>query len=242
MKTNHAPLLDRMQLLNSFVDFLKNHLKEDLVSVVLFGSAAENRIRAHSDINLLIVLKSCQLSVLDKIKSEYRDQHNLIHVSCMFLEHGEIINACQSFPLKFLDISKRHQVLAGENIVKEFRIDSSNLKFQLQQTIMNLRLRLRERYSQVSQSEEQLVHIMNEFSGPLRSVAFSLISMNGTTANNPKEALAIFLETHFPQQAQSLARTISDIRESSTLAPELIEPTYRAFMDVLNKMYSTVRA
>lgn len=234
--------VDRLSLLNSFVSFLKETLPDELVSVVVFGSAAENRIRQNSDINLLVVLKSYQIEKLDKIKSEYRSQHNLIHLSCLYIEKSELASACKLFPLKFLDISKRHQVLHGENIIPLLKIDTQHLRFQLQQTLMNLTLRLRERYALVSLREEQLVHIMNEFSGPLRSCAFSLMTLLNTPAANPKEALNTFLNLHFPNEAKTLSETISTIREADSLEKDKISPTYLAYISVIKKMYALSEA
>lgn len=240
MEKNSTTSLDRTSLLNSFVEFLKEKLGSDLVSVVLFGSAAENRVRVNSDINVLIVLDSSEITVLDKIKSEYRNQHNLIHLSCLFVEKKELPSVCRSFPLKFLDISKRHQVLFGSNVVADFKIDPVHLKFQLQQTVMNLILRLRERYALVSMREEQLIHIMNEFSGPLRSCAFSLMNMQGDSPANPKEALNKFLEKYFSDRAKHLSESISNIRESAALSKDQIEPMYFAYIEILKKMNSVI--
>jgi hypothetical protein len=159
----------------------------------------------------------------------------------MYLQKNELAIACQSFPLKFLDISKRHKIMIGEDIIKLIKIDPVHLKFQLQQTIMNLSLRLRERYALVSLREEQLVHIMNEFSAPMRSSAFSLMQMKGKSARNPKDALVLFLQEYFPGRAEQLAKTISAIRESSTLSNEMITPTYSAFLEILNKMHDVIK-
>lgn len=242
MEKIKSPSVDRLTLLNAFVDFLKEQLKSELVSVVLFGSAAENRIRQSSDINLIVVLNSCQKQQLDKIKSEYRNQHNLIHLSCMYIEKSELATVCRLFPLKFLDISKRHQILHGENIITLLKLEPTQLKFQLQQTLMNLNIRLRERYALVSMREEQLVHIMNEFSGPLRSCAFSLMTILGRPSNTPKEALTSFLNVYFPEDAVKLSEAISTIREDDALAKDRIEPTYLSYMAIIKKMYALSEA
>ncbi len=231
-----SPEIDRIPLLNSFVDTMKQKLEGDLISIVLFGSAAENRMRPQSDINLLVVLKSCQVETLNKINTEYREQRGLIKLMCMFLEKADLPTAFISFPIKFLDISRRSQVLFGENIIPQIKIDPEHLKFQLQQSILNLRIRLRERYTVASLREEQLVNIMNEFSGPLRSCAFSIADIAGKNPKNPKAAMASFLETHFPDRAQTLAQTISTIRDASGLSREQIVPALKDYFEILEKM------
>ena len=46
------------EVLNSFLQSAKDALGPDLLSVVLFGSAAEGKLRATSDLNLILVLAS----------------------------------------------------------------------------------------------------------------------------------------------------------------------------------------
>jgi len=44
-------------VLDSFLDSAKQSFGQDLLSVVLYGSAAEGRMRAASDVNLMLVLR-----------------------------------------------------------------------------------------------------------------------------------------------------------------------------------------
>jgi len=46
------------EILNSFLQSAKDAFGSDLISVVLFGSAAEGKLRATSDLNLILVLAS----------------------------------------------------------------------------------------------------------------------------------------------------------------------------------------
>ena len=236
MEKISPPEIDRIALLNTFVDTMKQKLGSELISVILFGSAAENRMRPQSDINLLVVLRSCQLETLNKINTDYREQRGLIKLTCLFLEKEDLPAAFISFPIKFLDISRRSQVLFGEDLIPQIKIDPVHLKFQLQQTILNLRIRLRERYTVASLRQEQLVNIMNEFSGPLRSCAFSIADIAGTSPKNPKQAMASFLESYFPDRAKTMGQTISTIREESGLSPEQIIPAFKDYFEILSKM------
>lgn len=45
-------------MIGELVTALRAALGEDLVSVVLFGTAAEDKLRATSDVNVIIVLRT----------------------------------------------------------------------------------------------------------------------------------------------------------------------------------------
>src|SRR5689334_21092142 len=53
------------QALGSFIDAARAAFGDNLRSLVLFGSAAEGKLRATSDINVLIVLRTLERSELD---------------------------------------------------------------------------------------------------------------------------------------------------------------------------------
>jgi predicted nucleotidyltransferase len=46
------------RVLDAFVSAAQSSFGPDLVSVVLFGSAAEDRMRATSDVNVIVLLRS----------------------------------------------------------------------------------------------------------------------------------------------------------------------------------------
>jgi predicted nucleotidyltransferase len=72
-------------------------LAEDLRSVVLFGSAAEGRLRATSDVNVVLVLRHVDPKKLEAIGEAYRFAHAAIRLSAMFILETEISVAKDAF-------------------------------------------------------------------------------------------------------------------------------------------------
>ena len=68
---------DVSQALDSFVASAKEAFGEDLVSLVLFGSAAEGRMRATSDVNLMIVLARFDPVKADRVRLSRGPRENL---------------------------------------------------------------------------------------------------------------------------------------------------------------------
>jgi len=87
----------------------------DLLSVVLFGSAAEGRLRQTSDVNVVVVLRVADPTRLEEIGEAYRLAHAAIRLSAMFILESEIAVAKDAFAVKFADIVARHQVLYGSD-------------------------------------------------------------------------------------------------------------------------------
>ena len=58
------------------------------------------------------------------------------------------------------DIRARHRVLHGSDPFAALRIDAAELRRRLREVLLNLALRLRERYALVSLREEQLARVL----------------------------------------------------------------------------------
>jgi hypothetical protein len=176
-------------VLAELVSAANEALNTDLLSVVLFGSAAEGRLRANSDVNVLMLLKTFDVSRIDALREPLRLAHAVARVEVMFLLEDELPVAAELFAVKFNDICNRHRVLYGIDPLVALQIDESELRRRLREVLLNLAIRLRERYALVSLREEQLVRVIAEVAGPLRASAVALLRVQGKTALAPREAL-----------------------------------------------------
>jgi predicted nucleotidyltransferase len=68
MINNMEMLSDYKQILNKFKQKLLARFKDDLISLVLFGSVARGTARKESDIDVLIILKDAPDSYYDRLK------------------------------------------------------------------------------------------------------------------------------------------------------------------------------
>lgn len=203
--------------LETITNAAKNSFGSDLVSVVLYGSAAEGRVRASSDVNLLIILKRFEKAGVDQIREPFRTAHVAVQMDIMFILESEIDQASEAFAVKFADIFSRNCILYGSNPFTSRSIPREAAIRRLRQIILNLRMRLRERYALVSLREEQLAPIIADFSGPLRACAASILKLEGGTPASPKEALNKIVSDLNDSRWQSLLTVISEVREQQIL-------------------------
>ena len=83
--------------LGLFVESARGAFGEDLRSIVLFGSAVEGRLRASSDVNVLVLLSAFDRSKADKLRESLRAAHAAIRLSAMFLLEAELPAAIEAF-------------------------------------------------------------------------------------------------------------------------------------------------
>ncbi len=218
--------------LGAFVKAAQSAWGDDLSAVVLFGSAAEGRLRATSDVNVLLVLRRFSREQADALREPLRTARAAIRLGAMFVLPEELPAVVEAFAVKFEDILSRHRVLYGADPFAGLEVPRSAAISRLRQVLLNLRLRLRERYALVSLREEQLATVVSEISGPLRSCAATLLGLEGTASESPKAALeALVADLGEPRFAEALGR-ISEAREKGALAVGVAGPLVFDLMDL----------
>jgi predicted nucleotidyltransferase len=176
-------------VLSDVVDQAKAAFEDDLLSIVLFGSAAEDKLRPLSDVNLMFVLERFESGRADSFRETLRMAHSAVRASVMFMLKEELPIAAELFAVKFNDIQSRHRVLFGADLLAGHVVDEVELRRRLREVLLNLSIRLRERYVLISLHEEQLVTVIAKAAPPLRASALALLRLRGETASSPREAL-----------------------------------------------------
>jgi predicted nucleotidyltransferase len=89
--------------LQVFVGAAEACFASNLKAVVLFGSAAEGRLRPTSDVNLIVVLAAFDRAQADAIREPLRLAHAAAKVEPMWLLEGELAPASEAFAVKFAE-------------------------------------------------------------------------------------------------------------------------------------------
>jgi predicted nucleotidyltransferase len=173
------------------VEAAKQSFQDDLSSVVLFGSGAEGRLRATSDLNLMVVLKRFQQERADKFREPLRLAHVAAQAAVMFVLESELTAAAEAFAVKFGDIARRYRLLFGDFPTALLTVSPEAKKQRLRQVLMNLSLRLRRSYVVASLREEQLAVVIAETAGPLRTAAATLLELEGRPVASPKDRKSV---------------------------------------------------
>jgi predicted nucleotidyltransferase len=206
-------------------------LGAELRSVVLFGSAADGRLRATSDVNLIFVLTRFDQAKIDPIREALRAAHAAAQVSVMFLLGSEVADATEVFAVKFADIARRHRVLYGEDLFAGLTATRGSRILRLRQVLLNLILRLRERYAFTSLREEQLALVVAEAAGAMRAAAATILELTGAPVPGPREALVRVAQDLGGRWDQALEH-MSTARETRQLPAGTASPTLLALIDL----------
>jgi predicted nucleotidyltransferase len=226
--------------LTAFVGSARSALGPDLKSIVLFGSAAEGRLRKTSDVNVIVVLAAFDPTRLDQLREPLRTAHAAIELEAMFLLEREIPAAIEAFAVKFADIRHRRRILHGSDPFADQAPSRGAEIARLKQVLLNLVLRLRLRYLLHSLRDEQAAALVADTAGPLRTCAEALLELQGNPASSPKAALAQVAASAPGGDWDVVLENLSLARETGTLPPGVAPPTVLRLLDLAGEMQRQV--
>jgi predicted nucleotidyltransferase len=228
---------DVRDALTMFVDEAKAIMGEALVSIILYGSAAEGRLRTTSDINLLLIYRGQKVIDLARLRDAMRAAHAAILLKAMLLDEEELSAAAEAFAVKFGDMQSRHVVLHGTDPLASLAVTRDAHIRRLQQVILNSLIRWRQSYVMAAGRPEQATRLLAEAAGPLRAAAVTYERLQGRSHANPKAALASWVGT-MPDHAgwQSALTALSAAREGDAPMPQA-EEHFAAVIDLTQVLH-----
>jgi predicted nucleotidyltransferase len=224
------------RILTEFVDAARSAFSDSLVSVLLYGSGAEGKIRDTSDVNVMLVLRSFEPGGADQLREPLRVAHAAVRLKPMFILESELADSAKLFAVKYADILRRRLVLYGSDPMDRIVVERADIVDSLKQSLLNLTIRLRGAYVLRGLREEQILQTIADTAGPLRSCAAALLQLEGRPAASPKEALAT-LASQVETGAQAVA-AISLARERKPLPAGQAPPTLLALIELASQMRS----
>lgn len=119
-------------LLKEFVAKLRGAAGDNLLSVVLYGSAADGEVHRHSDFNLLCVLREASLAALTSIAPVTEWWHKEKEPAPLILKREELQSSADVFSIEFTDMKQLYRVLYGEDVLRTLDVPMHLHRFQLE--------------------------------------------------------------------------------------------------------------
>ncbi len=132
--------------LTQLVEKLKAAYGENLVSAILYGSAASGEHHAHfSDFNVLCVLTQLtprELAAGEDIFRWWREQGS---PAPLLLTEAEMERSTDCFAIEFFDIKRQHVLLYGKDLISGLSVGGAFYRAQVEHDLRSKLLRLRQK-------------------------------------------------------------------------------------------------
>lgn len=149
------------QTIEKFSREIRTLYGDDLISLILYGSAAgADFVPDRSDLNFLVVLKEVTPEALRKAIPLVRDWHRQKIATPLFIDPDFLRASLDLFPIEFSDMQEQHRVLAGQDLLLEFKISPRNLRLQCEEELKGKLLHLRRAYLETGSRPDALEELI----------------------------------------------------------------------------------
>lgn len=154
------PILNPIEYAQKAVHEYTSLYGSDLVSIILYGSAAGGDFDPQqSDINLLIVLSSMDIELISKSADIQIKLFQKRFSKPLFMDKEYISTSCDSYPMEFLDMKEHHVVLAGEDVLSSVSPEINDLRLQVERELKGKWLHLIDEFPFACKNQKHLFQL-----------------------------------------------------------------------------------
>jgi len=148
------------KIFEKIISDLRTCFDSELISVVLYGSATgSGYVKGKSDINLLIILSSVAIDKIDCLHSYLCDWHRCRVATPLFMTEDDIRSSLDVYPVEFINIKKRYQILFGKDCISSLQFNSECVQMQMEREFKGKLLLLRKSFVESRGKRKALINI-----------------------------------------------------------------------------------
>jgi predicted nucleotidyltransferase len=135
------------KLINEFVERMRTAAGANLLSAILYGSAAAgDYVPEHSDVNLLCVLGETSFAAIKALAPPVEWWGKQKHHAPLLMSVDEMRRSADVFSIEYLDMKRHYRVLWGEDVLKTLeiplRLHRAQVEYELREKTILLRQQL----------------------------------------------------------------------------------------------------
>jgi predicted nucleotidyltransferase len=223
------------EIFDQFVNDYKGIYGDDLVSIILYGSAAgKEYIPGKSDINFMIVLTANGIMDPERSFGLVKKWAKRNVSVPLFLTEKYIETSTDVFPIEYLNFKRRYIPVYGKDLLKGLSLKKEFVRLQAEREIKGKLLLLRESYLGCSGRKAALAVIINQSLHAFMAIFNALLFMKDIDTTEGGRSLIITICNAFGLESNVFMKLIH-IREGKIKPDE--KELNRIFKDYLNEIY-----
>jgi predicted nucleotidyltransferase len=181
---------DKKPSLEQLVSRLEAALGENLVSLILFGSAARGtHAEGRSDLNLLLIVKDATVQRLHAASPVVAEWTKGGEPPPLIFAEAEWRGSADVFPIEIEDMREAHRVLAGSDPFAGLATRRADLRRELEHEVRGKVLRLRTEYAAAAADGTSLGRLLVHSAGTFFVLLRAALRLTGGAPPASHEAL-----------------------------------------------------
>lgn len=213
---------------DTLVDRLKQAHGENLVAVVVYGSAASGRqLEKPRDVNVLVLVRALALVDLERQGPVAQGWIRAGNPPLLTLTEDEWAESADIFPMEYADVLEHHRVLHGDLPTEDRVIDREHLRLQLEQQVMGKLILLRQGVMAAAGKRGSLLDLLEASLSTFMVLFRATLRLHGQRPPFTNEELCQRVAAQCGLDATPFVRVVrhkrGDARLSAADAPALLD-------------------
>lgn len=214
-----------------FARELASRYGDDLVAVVLYGSAARGDYREGiSDLNILVLLRTMDPPVLRRGTELARAWAAEGNPPPLMLSEAEWRASADVFPIEYSDMRDAHVVLHGDNPFAELLIDWEHLRLQCEHELKSKQIQLREQYLLLSSDPKGLGQLLTRSFPTFLTLFRAGLRLAGVTPPRDPAAAIEAVSSRAGFDPEPFRRVLHARSDAATLEPDATDPVVSGYL------------
>ncbi len=229
------------EALKNFEKEIEQIFGKNLVSIILYGSAATNEFTPGvSDINFMVVLDRAGMKKIDKVQKFLKRWEKRNITLPLFFTEDYINGSLDSFPIEFLNMKISYRLIRGKDILKDIKIRVEDLRLQCEREMKANLLKLRQGYIKTMGRQKRLKSLISQSLVSFISIFRALLYIKEVEI--PETKRDVLLETcrEFKLNETLFSLLISVREHSTTLGKGELTKKVSAYISEIERLSEMV--
>jgi hypothetical protein len=222
--------------LRELVRRLEEVAGDNLSAVVLYGSAVDQPLRPHSDLNILCLLHRLSGADLESLRPAAWWWWRKGHPTPLVFTLEELRNSADVFSIELLDMKERHRTLFGPDFLANMEVPLAQHKLQVERELRTSVIRLRESILRWRGQRSDLTGLMIASASSFGTLFRHVLIALGQPAPRSNRIGADELSNLLALDMSPFHRVL-DLQEGKSSGEEInLENAWRAYLDLVTRV------
>jgi hypothetical protein len=215
--------------------------RDDLVSIILYGSAAgQNFQPGLSNINFMVVLTEKGIQHIDQafgVVTKWRKRGVALP---LFLTEAFVRGSLDVYPIEYFGFQRHHVLVLGKEILDDLEFKTEFLRLQCEREIKGKLLLLREAFMESNGKPKTLKAVMKEALPALIALFEALLHLKGGAIPPTRREVIRAAAGAFEIEAGVFEGIIDIRRGSSGLRDGEVVPLFKGFLNEIQRLSNRI--
>lgn len=223
-----------------FTETLKTACGENLLSAVLYGSAAAgDSVAGKSDYNVMLVLREAGLPELKLIAAASKDWLKKGNPPPLIFSRERLLSSGDTFPIELSDMKEFHRILYGEDALPAIQIDPAHLRLALEREFKGKLILLRESFLALGGDKKNLNALMTGSLSQFLVLCRAALRLRAGSVPASKLECAARLREHAEYDAE-IFKLVHQLRKGEYRGPLDADALFGRYLAAVDQLCAAV--